>query len=290
MAIKLGKQSEEIAFKLYQGVAAFNVLAVNPNKNKIKELTGREMENEPVYKGTNDDGIEYTRVSFYVKTNPDVEVNNGIELITQINFTLNPVRVVGASSGKTQIIDEYGRTAWATKEDLENKAIPVYSNGAANIDKKYRPVFKGEENLVKFLIAWLNIPNPAEYKNGTWVDKEDKSGSEVSLNMKEIISGNMKELEDIVELAKEYKVKAAVGIKTTSEGKQYQEVFAREFVKNGVTNYAKIDKAIADFKANGGAPNTEYSAKPLHEYVVQATSFSDPLEVKNAPQDNPWSF
>ena len=39
MAIKIGKKSEENGFKMYQGVAAFNVVAVNPNKKVLCDLT-----------------------------------------------------------------------------------------------------------------------------------------------------------------------------------------------------------------------------------------------------------
>jgi len=32
---------------------------------------------------------------------------------------------VGQTSGKCQIIDKFGRTAWATKEEVQSKAILV---------------------------------------------------------------------------------------------------------------------------------------------------------------------
>lgn len=274
MAVKVGKESVEGSFKLYKGMAAFNIVAVNPTKKELEVLQGREIENEPEYKNKNDDGQDTIRIVFYAKTNPEAKVNNGIELMIPISFLLTKAQRVGQTSGKIQVIDKYGRTAWATPEELTNKVIPQYASGPANISKDYRPVYQGEEQLVDFLIQWLNIPNPANYKDGKWVMKSNPEDSEVSLDMDALFKGDVKELQELAKLASVYLVKAAVGIKTTEEGKQYQAVFTRKFVKNAVTDYSKIDAAITEFQSNGGAPNTEFSVEPLHENVVEATQFA----------------
>jgi hypothetical protein len=222
--------------------------------------------------------------------NPVTKVNNGIEMTTSFSFVLTKKQRVGANSGKVQVIDKYGRTAWATKEDIASKSIPQYSSGPANIDKDYRPACDGEEFLVDFLIQWLNIPGPAAYKDGKWVMKEDPSDSEVSLNLGDLFKGNVKEIAELIKLATNYAVKAAVGIRTTDEGKQYQQVFTRKFVKNGVTDYSKLDAVIAEFKSNGGAPNTDYDCTPLHENIVEETKFKENTSEMpfDAPSSSPW--
>lgn len=293
MAIKIGKQSEEGSFKLYKGVAALNVVAINPTKKEIAEITGREVEKEPEYLGKDDNGLDTMRITVYVKTAPDAKVNNGIELITSFSFILTKTKRVGQASGKVQVIDKYGRTAWATPEEVASKAIPQYANGPANICTDYRPVVVGEEQLIEFLIQWLNIPGPANYKDGKWVMKDNPEDSEVSLNIPQIFKGDVSELQSLVKLAANYAVKAAIGIRTTDEGKQYQAVFTRKFLKNAVTDYSKLDAAIKDFQSNGGAPTTEFSTEPLHENVVESTSFTPaagsemPFEAGN--DDDPWS-
>ena len=295
MAIKIGEKSQEGSFKMYKGMAAFNIVAVNPNKEELSKITGRDIENEPEYLTKNDEGKTQMRVVFYGKTDLTNEMNNGIDMLVPISFMLVDEPKVGASSGKTQIIDKYGRTAWATQEELANKAIPQYSNGPANICADYRPAFSGEEFLVNFLQEWLNIPNPATYKDNKWVMKEDTSASEVSLNKDALFKGNVKEFEGLVEAAKLYAVKAAVGIRTSETDKgtrQYQSVFVRKFAKNAITKFDRIEEAIVGFQSNGGAPSVEFSTLPLHENVVEATNFStadnDPLGVASAPTDNPW--
>lgn len=295
MAIKIGEKSQEGSFKMYKGMAAFNIVAVNPNKEELSKITGRDIENEPEYLTKNDEGKTQMRVVFYGKTDLTNEINNGIDMLVPISFMLVDEPKVGASSGKTQIIDKYGRTAWATPQELANKAIPQYSNGPANICADYRPAFSGEEFLVNFLQEWLNIPNPAIYKDKQWIMKEDPSASEVSLNKDALFKGNVQEFEGLVEAAKLYAVKAAVGIRTSETDKgtrQYQSVFVRKFAKNAITNFDKIEEAIVGFQSNGGAPSVEFSTLPLHENVVEATNFSasdnDPLGVGSAPSNSPW--
>ena len=288
MAIKIGKQSEEGVFKLYKGIGAFNVLAVNPNKAEIERITGRTLDEEPEYKGKDDNGNDTIRVTFYVRTNADAKVNNGIDLVTSFSFILTNIKRIGQTSGKIQVIDKYGRTAWATPEEVANKTIPQYSKGPANISADYRPAVSGEEYLINFLIKWLNIPGPANYKDGKWVEKDNLEESEVTLNLQKLFSGDVNELKEIVNIASEYLVKAAVGIRTTDDGKQYQAVFTRDFAKNAVTDYSKLDSAIVEFKNNGGAPNTEYDVNPLHENVVESTKFERKEEDDLPPSNNPW--
>lgn len=286
MAIKIGKKSEEVEFKLYKGVGAFNVVAVNPTAKELSELTGREVTEEPEYVGKNDDGKPNVRLSLWLRTDPNSKKNNGINMLTSVNFIITQDRRVGANSGKVQIIDKYGRTAWATEDELASKAIPQYSNGPANIDANYRPAFQGEEFFVDFLIQWLNIPNPADYKEGKWVMKADPSDSEVALDFKKLFAGDVSEIKELIKLAHDFAVKCAIGIRTTDEGKQYQSVFAKKFVRNSVSNYSKLDATIQEFKNNGGAANIEYSTEDLHENVVEATNFK---QGESASSDNPFA-
>lgn len=288
MAVKVGKESVEGSFKLYKGMAAFNMIAVNPTKKELETLQGRDIENEPEYKGKNDDGADIMRVVFYAKTNPEAKVNGGIELMVPISFILTKAQRVGQASGKIQVIDKYGRTAWATPEEVTSKAIPQYASGPANISGDYRPAYQGEEQLIDFLIQWLNIPSPANYKEGKWVMKPNPEDSEVSLDMEALFKGDVTEIQGLVKLASAYLVKAAVGIKTTEEGKQYQAVFTRRFAKNAVTDYSKVDAAITEFQAAGGAPNTEFSVIPLHENLIEATQFAPKTNATDSIGDMPF--
>lgn len=294
MAIKIGKKAEEGSFKLYKGVGAFNVLAVNPDKATLSKLTGREIEEEPSYKGKTQDGAEYTRIVFWAKADSNAKVNNRISLLTSFSFMLQNTVRKGSNSGKTQVIDKYGRTAWVTDEDLAAKAIPVYGNGKkANISADYRPAYVGEEELIKFMIAWLNIPNPMNYNRDTkeWYDKADMSDSEISLDMKALLAGNVKEIADIIPAVAPYAVKVVLGVRTTDEGRQYQAFYNRMFLRNSESDYSRIDADIQGNKDRGSFPTTEFSTKPLHEYNVESTDFSDtkdPISEASQEATNPW--
>lgn len=292
MAVKIGKESIEGSFKMYKGMAAFNIVAVNPTKGELEALTGREIENEPEYISKTEEGKDQVRVTFYAKTAPDAKLNNGIELLIPISFILTKDSKVGQTSGKYQIIDKFGRTAWATEEELKSKVIPQYASGPANISVDYRAAWQGEEFLIDFLIQWLNIPSPTTYKDKVWVMKENSEDSEVSLDMEALFKGDMKELKELVSLAAAYIVKGAVGVRTV-EGengtRQYQTVFTRKFAKNATTNYSRIDAAITEFQNAGGAPGTEYSVLPLHEDVVEPTTFMPSESTSTgAPAQTPW--
>ena len=62
MAIKIGNKSEEGVYKLYKGIAALNVVAVNPNKAQLEKITGRSVDEEPVYLGKDDEGNDTERL------------------------------------------------------------------------------------------------------------------------------------------------------------------------------------------------------------------------------------
>jgi hypothetical protein len=293
MAVSKGRESAEAQeFKRYIGIAPMFIKAVNPSKSEHEEIFNTSLEEAPNYLGVKEDsdGNEFQTARVSVVFNPDVE-KIGFEMspITTAFYLENRPRY-NADKTKVQVIDKYGRTAWATKDEVASKSIPQYTNGPANISADYRPTCDGEEFLVDFLIQWLNIPGPAAYKDGKWVMKEDPSDSEVSLNLGDLFKGNVKEIAELIKLAANYAVKAAVGIRTTDEGKQYQQVFTRKFVKNGVTDYSKLDAVIAEFKSNGGAPNTDYECTPLHENVVEETKFKENTSEMpfDAPSSSPW--
>lgn len=284
MAIKLGKPSEESSFKLYQGVGAFKVIAINPTKKELEDI-GRTVNEEPTYIGKNDKNETTARIQVYVRTNPDSSVNNGVQITTSFMFNLTKAKRVGSNSGKIQVIDKFGRTAWATQSDIDNKAIPVYSNGPANISEGYRPAAIGEENLVNFLIAWLNIPSVMEYNRatGTWSMRKDTEECEVSLDLTKIFNGDFSELQELVKLATEFEVKGAFGVRTTDKG-QYQAVYTRMFLRNASSNYDKLAANISETQNNGAEANTEYSTLPLHEYDVKPTEFKK----QDASDELPW--
>ena len=292
MAFAKGTESTDGAIvKRYTGVAPCYVVGVNPNKKELEEIYGTTVENEPEYRSSVEvDGrkVENVRIDFIVKTEP--EANNGIEMTSKVALFLRKEYRYNKDKTKVQVIDKYGRTAWVTVEQAKAKEIPVYANGPANLDADYRPCFVGEEELTNFIKAYLNIPNVMKYVDNKWVMVDNPADCVARLdNIDKYFSGNYDELRDVIALQPKNRVKILFGVKTNDEGKQYQAVFTQMFLKNGVRDYSKLEKELADRKAAGAYPTTEFTVGELKEYNPQPTSFAAPAEnVGNPFAENPF--
>jgi len=294
MAVSRGQQSTEGATrKLFIGVGSSYILAVNPTKEEIEKIRNRSIDYDVEYTGTtevNGNTIKQIRIDLYAKPDPAKYLDNNnqpIEAIIPVSFYLKDQKKIGSNTGKIQVIDNYGRTAWVTPEELEGHKIPQYANGPANIDKDYRPTYDGEEDLVNAIIAFLNIPSTVAKVDGKFVSQTKEFldvNCQVSLeHIADYFKGDVSELKEIFGYRPDNKVKIAFGVKTNDEGKQYQAAYTKKFLKNSVNDYSKLDEAIAQTKGNGGLATTEFECDELHEYVVASSSFAN-----EAPAATPW--
>lgn len=274
MALAGGKESrEELEIKRYVGVAPVYVLAVNPTKEQLSEIYGRDVDKDPEYI-TEKDNVKTARIDFILKTNENR--CNGVKLITKMSFFVKDAFRYSKDNTKTMVIDKYGRTAWATKEELKNKTIPQYSSGPANIDQDYRQCYDGEDLLTDFIKTYLEIPNVQKYdsKTGKWYMVDNPKESEARLDhVADYFKGNFKELEDALKMQPNNQVKVLIGVKTTDENKQFQDVFTQKVLHSNTTKYDSLGAALAEKKANGAYANTEFEVCTLKEYEVNPTNF-----------------
>lgn len=309
MAIARGNESQEAReFKRYIGVAPVFIKAVNPNKKEHEALFNTTLEEAPNYVGSVEvDGNDVANARIQVVFQPDVEkIGFEMPLVTMALFLQNRPRV-GANSGKTQVIDKYGRTAWATPEELATHAIPVYSNGPADIDKDYRPAYVGEEELMEFVKAYLCIPSintwDANLKKMVPNTKVKPEECECRFdNLDKIFKGDFSEIKDALGFQPTNKVKVMLGVRTSDDGKLYQAVYTRKFLRNSSTNFSSLDKELQEMiknaAENGRTLNTEYAAVAVHEYSVEATTFTPaagaapsedmPFESADSSSASPW--
>ena len=281
MAFSNGKKTTEGGeFKRYIGVMSAHVLAVNPDMAELSKIYGRDFDNEPEYTGQKDvngKNVEFARIDFILKND---EALNSIDFTTKITFFLrNEYRFNSpdAEVRKVQVIDRYGRTAWVTKEECKAHAVPQYKSGPANIDADYRPAYVGEEELTEFIKNYLNIPNVTRYNKstGVWSMVSNPEDSEARLdNIGNYFKGDFTELRNIIALQPENKIKVLVGVRTTDDGKQYQDVYTRMTLRNGVRDYGRLSKDVEERKNAGGFQNTEFMCVDLMEYNPAPTNFS----------------
>lgn len=299
MAFSKGTVSTEgNSVKRYVGIAPVFVLGVNPSKEELEKLYNTQLENTPEYIGEIEVGedrhkVPNVRIDFIVK--PDAEKCNGIEFTTKVTFFLRKEPRVNKDGSKVQVIDKYGRTAWVTKEQYQNKEIPVYSNGPANIDKDYRACFHGEEELTNFIKAYLNIPNVMKYVNGKWIMVDNPNDCEARLeHIESYFKGDFSELKEAISFQPNNKVKVLFGVRITDDNKQYQAVYTQMFLKNSINDYSRLDKDLQDRKSAGAYPNTEFNVSDLKEYNIEATNFnssnSNDMPFSKVEESSPWDF
>lgn len=290
MAISKGNASKEAQeFKRYIGVCPVFVKAVNPNKTEHEKLFNTTLEEAPIYVQDKEDaeGNSYKNVRISVVMQPDVEkIGFEMPLITMPLFVTNQ-KQFGAKSGKYQVVDKYGRFAWATEAEISAKEIPTNSNGKkADISNDYRIAYVGEEALTKFIRAFLYIPEITVWDNNEQCrvpntkDKPEECECRLDVEtFEKLFKGDFSEIKEILGFQPNNKIKVCLGVRTdANSGKLFQSVYTKKFISNAATNYNSLDKMLqadASYAAeNNKVLNTEYSAETVHEYSVTPTNFS----------------
>ena len=290
MAISKGNASKEAQeFKRYIGVCPVFVKAVNPNKAEHEKLFNTTLEEAPIYVQDKEDaeGNSYKNVRISVVMQPDVEkIGFEMPLITMPLFVTNQ-KQFGAKSGKYQVVDKYGRFAWATEAEISAKEIPTNSNGKkADISNDYRIAYVGEEALTKFIRAFLYIPEITVWDNNEQCrvpntkDKPEECECRLDVEtFEKLFKGDFSDIKDILGFQPTNKIKVCLGVRTdANSGKLFQSVYTKKFISNAATNYSSLDKMLqadASYAAeNNKVLNTEYSAETVHEYSVTPTTFS----------------
>lgn len=290
MAISRGNASKEAQeFKRYIGVCPVFVKAVNPNKAEHEKLFNTTLEEAPIYVQDKEDaeGNSYKNVRISIVMQPDVEkIGFEMPLITMPLFVTNQ-KQFGAKSGKYQVVDKYGRFAWATEAEISAKEIPTNSNGKkADISNDYRIAYVGEEALTKFIRAFLYIPEITVWDNNEQCrvpntkDKPEECECRLDVEtFEKLFKGDFSEIKEILGFQPNNKVKVCLGVRTdANSGKLFQSVYTKKFISNAATNYSSLDKMLqadASYAAeNNKVLNTEYSAETVHEYSVTPTNFS----------------
>ena len=289
MAISRGNASKEAQeFKRFIGVCPVFVKAVNPNKAEHEKLFNTTLEESPVYvqDKEDNDGNSYKNVRISVVLQPDVEkIGFDMPLVTMPLFITNQ-KQHGANSGKYQVVDKYGRFAWATEAEISAKEIPTYGNGKkADISNDYRIAYVGEEDLTNFIRVFLCIPSITKWDNNEkcMVLNTDVKPEECECRLdietfEKFFKGDFSEINDILGFQPTNKVKVCLGVRTDANGKLFQSIYTKKFISNAATNYSSLDKAlqadIAYATTHNKALSTEYSAKAVHEYSVTPTTFT----------------
>lgn len=307
MAVATGQESKEVVSKRFIGLAALKFIALNPTREEQNKILEQNSSTEEIKylgetatkdKNNQDINVPQIRLTFLMKSDPTVACNNGIEQHFFVTFFLNKAAQYSFKDGitKMKVIDEYGRTAWVTPEQASQHVVPEYiiKNGKragqtmkASITANYRPAYQGEEELVEFIKAFLVIPRPdvwnaeKEYYELKTSPQELAKSECLLEDIKKYFDGNVTELRKVFGFQKNNKLKLLVGVRTASNGSQYQDFYTRKPIRLSTTNYKELEEALKEDKAAGRHPNTEYRVCNLQEFTTQATDYSQ----SQAPQE-----
>lgn len=287
MAFANGSESVEGAtFDKYIGVGVVNVLAVNPTKEKLEELYGTQLQKEPEYTGVKD-GVKWARVDFIIRVNK--EKHPDIDYTGKLSFFLRDEYRTNRDNTKVQVIDKYGETGWLTKEEVANKTFD--RSKFARLSNEFKPCHVGEDSLVRFIKAFLVIPDSTKYVNGKWVFNDELGDSEAALDeINEYFKGNFKELNTIIAMQPNNRVKVVFGVRTSDDNKQYQAFYTNHVMRLNVTDYSRVDAEIKNSQEAGSLKGTEFSVCDLKKYEVAPTSFDTATPFAAAAQAAPQSW
>lgn len=281
-ASKNPSTGEFVDIRKYIGVASVNVLAINPNNEKLRKYgwTIPEDAKEPEYLVTTErDGKSITnaRVRFLVQIQDLQE-----KPVVSLDFWCRPELAVNRDGTKCKIIDAYGRTAWGTKEEIQSRRVPQYASGPANISTPYKPCHQGEEELVSFLFKYLNITPLQVYDRNkqTWVATKDPGRLTID-DWSAICSGNIQELARYLSLQPENRVKVVLGVRNTDDNRTYQTFLNTGYISNGSSpdhntgEYIGARRLIDKYFKNRSESPYSFSAEPVREWRETSTEVTD---------------
>ena len=203
-------------FTLKVGVGEVEVVAVNPDREELNALLGRELEKDPEYLGEKEvegltSKVKTLRLSIYVKNKQDGKVD-------QITFFLEDRERLNKDGNKTQYINSVGTTTWAASE----ADLPDWFT-----KRDYRIAKVGEGDFYEFLQAWLS---KLDYRDAE---------TTLALDWKKLMANNMKEIREQIDgaycdsIVVAYTVRnVQVTDKDTDEvsTKQYQAISTKGFI------------------------------------------------------------
>lgn len=268
------ESKEAVEFPKYTGVAPVKILSVNPDKSWIKENLGYEPEEEPKYVYEKE-GKKSAKVTFYVQTD---ESAVGVSIIIPMTFWIGSDFWVKKDKTGLQIINAYGETGWLTNEEFEACTIPSKLSMSPN---GVRQAYVGEAFLVEFLKTYLGVAQ-RRYKNkttGEWTEIENPDEALAGLeNIPSYFEGDFSELEELIKLMPNNKVKVWFGVRTTDDNKAYQDFYNGRFAKNSSTNYSYIKSHMDDAKAAGMYGSTDFGKEKFMKWEDGATTFAAPAQ------------
>lgn len=312
MAVK-GKQKESKDFvkELFVGLTTVKVIAVNPNREEVNKLVGKEdsPDDKPIeYLGSDQEGNARVRLAFWMR---DVKTDK----LFVHSFNLTDKERKNKEGDKVQLVNSTCSTTWVPlikkgdtiTDKIDESTIQDWFLNFQDQDKnilgqkKFRKALAGEEELVNLLSGWLGRLD--------FFDPE----TEVMIDTKKLFKENYKELRDLISLDENGEFTeegldtpfvALLGVRTDEEDstKKYQQIYPKAFlpayfmkyINNG--NKFPTDRAKKKWKKFSEEAEGDYGFDgftklvPLQEYDVTEDISGGEKTGKPAPEPTDSSY
>lgn len=220
------RQQTETELTRWVGFTQVQVRAINPNRDQLNKLLGREPKDDDkplTYLSEDDEGNKRVRLTFWL-------YSEDRDKFFAHSFNLTDKEVVSKDKTKTQFINNTATTTWVDdeanlpswfKEFQEKKTKKVLG------EKKWRKAILGEGELAILLRSWLGRFN--------W----SKPSADVFIDTKKLFREDYSELRELIEGDYDTPFVALVGVRTddSDKEKQYQQVYGKGFLPANFYQY-----------------------------------------------------
>lgn len=256
---------------VYLGKAAYNVVAVNPNKDELKAINQYVPDEEPVYTSKREiDGKEYplTNVTIYLRNVADAEI------VDRVTYTLvDNVQMSG--SGKAKVINKYGDDSWLEPGVIASKVMPA--NMQWYLTDGIKEAIRGEKELVSFIRSLRNFKRIQN--TSTQEDKDNYASLFERTDLDKLFKGDFKDIKALLMSNSESAVGFLLGARTADNGKIYQDIYKdyplRKYMVNNDKSDEYIVKSIVEAQDNGRYANTYFNVDSL-----KFQPYTEEMEVK----------
>lgn len=256
---------------VYLGKAAYNVIAVNPNKEELKEINQFVPEEEPVYISKREiDGVEYplANITVYLRNVADAEI------VDRVTYTLVD-NVQTSSTGKVKVINKFGDDSWLDPQDVISGVMPA--NMQWYLSDGLKKAVRGEKELVSFIRSLRNFKKIQS--KSTQEDKDNYGSIFERTDLDNMFKGNFKGIKSVLLSSAESKVGFLLGARTADNGKVYQDIYKDYPLRGYMVNNDKSDeyivKSVKDAQDNGRYANTYFNLDTL-----KFQQFTEDMQVK----------
>lgn len=249
--------------KVYTGVEAFAVVAVNPTLQQLNDM-GIPAKEEPVYIGTNEEGVKYANIRIFLDNQDE---SNPIK--TSVNYRITDVHPLSRTN-KHLVINRYGNDAWL-EEDVIGGSAPVPSNMTWYVTDDMRKAFRGERELISLIRSLRNFAN---VRKETPQDVKDASVSIFDVkDIQKLFKGDFSDLQKIL-IDPDARVTYLLGVRKDDQGRLRQNIYRnlpmkKYMAEKDIDAFNYMIKQVNESIENGAYADTFFDLEDvsLKEYV-----------------------